>query len=442
MSQSNSNDGASVDSTKGVAASPETANGAPTLAATPKAPPLKDTVYLPLTGITGSEPTGVLLHQLTKRNELFAGIARELKGSLASLIIPTAAEQAAAILAGENPWVTGLSAQADTLRKAGALNDWLSGLPNRTSPIRVESDLSSEVGKLREDIAKNEAIVRRQEFEIRLKAEELKRAIESKTTTETQLDEFRQASSKQAEEIANLQKRFDLSFILSRVSTVACQRPILDAELQARFTKAGACSAYVLALDIRRSTELMLRAKTPELFAEFLDSLCSLLVETVKQHFGVVDKFTGDGLLAYFPDFFSGPDSAYWVLATARACHKVFDESYRANRHCFNVVLKDVGLGIGIDYGEVHLVRVTGELTAIGSPVVYACRLSGSPNGCTYLNFPAYSAASTRLNSHFKSEEVSFEAKHEGSVVCHRLKDLSDDYRSTVPKWVSAQPPN
>jgi class 3 adenylate cyclase len=54
------------------------------------------------------------------------------------------------------------------------------------------------------------------------------------------------------------------------------------------------------------------------------------------------------------------------------------------------------GLGIGIDFGEVSVVDVNGELTVVGSPVVYACRLAAAPAGVTLLNEQAYQELSRR----------------------------------------------
>jgi len=137
----------------------------------------------------------------------------------------------------------------------------------------------------------------------------------------------------------------------------------------------------------------------------------------VKENYGVVDKFTGDGLLAYFPDFFSGKDAGYRALAAAHACHSTFNRCYKASRTSFNVTLKDVGLGIGIDFGEVHLLRITEELTVVGSPVVYASRLSGAPAGHTYMNHSAVASLVDRSPEAFTANEVDFEVKHEGTVV-------------------------
>jgi len=55
----------------------------------------------------------------------------------------------------------------------------------------------------------------------------------------------------------------------------------------------------------------MLKARSPALFAGFMTQLCAALEVTIKEEYGVFDKFTGDGVLAFFPEFFSGKDAGY-----------------------------------------------------------------------------------------------------------------------------------
>ena len=217
------------------------------------------------------------------------------------------------------------------------------------------------------------------EVELQKKAEALQIALAAKSATEGEMQSLMR-------DFGALQKQKDLGYLLERVSPSAADRLLKDESLVKCFEEARTCDAFVLSIDIRRSTDLMLRGKTPQLYAEFLDATCTRIVEKVKCNFGVVDKFTGDGLLAYFPLFFTGIDAGYHTLAVAQACHKAFAELYRSERHRFSVALKDVGLGIGVDFGPVHLCRITRELSVVGSPVVYACRFSGAPAGHTYVN--------------------------------------------------------
>src|SRR5205823_4548279 len=138
------------------------------------------------------------------------------------------------------------------------------------------------------------------------------------------------------------------------VEPKAVERLLNDEDFVKNFD--GNHPAFVMSVDIRKSTDLMLKAKDPELFVSFITRLCSGLGDAVFANHGVFDKFTGDGILAFFPDFYSGQDAAYLVVRAAAVCHLVFDEQYRRHRHCFNCVLKDAGLGIGIDFGSVAMV--------------------------------------------------------------------------------------
>jgi class 3 adenylate cyclase len=60
------------------------------------------------------------------------------------------------------------------------------------------------------------------------------------------------------------------------------------------------CFAFVVSIDIRKSTDLMLKATEPKHFASFITKLCGRLCDAVLGNNGVFDKFTGDGILAFF----------------------------------------------------------------------------------------------------------------------------------------------
>lgn len=239
--------------------------------------------------------------------------------------------------------------------------------------------------------------------------------------------------------IAQLTEKERLSFLLARVNEDAQAMLLRSERFRKRFLDLSVCEAYVMSVDIRRSTELMLKARSPELFAQFITTLCKDLEEVIKAHYGVFDKFTGDGVMAFFPVFFSGEDAPYHVVATADECHRIFQARYREFRSSFTSVLNDVGLGIGIDYGPSHLVQMAGGLTVVGAPVVYACRMAGGPGGKTLLNQPAYEKISTRLSGFCFLVETEVTIKNEGATLAYEVRLNKKEYLPMVPDWGSTE---
>jgi class 3 adenylate cyclase len=202
-------------------------------------------------------------------------------------------------------------------------------------------------------------------------------------------------------------------------------------------------NTFVVSIDIRRSTELMLKAKTPELFAQFITSMCSKLMEIVKTNGGIVDKFTGDGILAFFPEFFTGSDAGYHACKAATQAIETFQNLYVAHRASFKSVLSEVGLGVGIDFGDVYFSEMAGSLTVVGEAVVYACRMGAAPAGSIYLNQPAYEAIlKTQYLPYLDFEEKCIEIKHEGKLLCHSVQlkfeeeQLKHIYSPQPPSWL------
>jgi class 3 adenylate cyclase len=291
----------------------------------------------------------------------------------------------------------------------------------------------AEAAKLRREIADKEA-------ELQEKTVAWESALAAKSKTDAQVQDIVKRLNELLKESATLQKKKDLGYLLDHVCPAAAELLLKDVLFLRRFEEAETCPAFVLSIDIRRSTDLMLRAGSPGVFADFLSATCSKLFDEIKSNYGVVDKFTGDGLLAYFPDFFSGLDAGYRALAVAQACHKAFAELYRAERHRFSVALKDVGLGIGIDFGPIQFWRVSSEISVVGAPVVYACRFSGAPVGRTYMNHSAVAELEKRCPKAFSCEEVEFEIKHEGLASCQNVVLTDIRYIPDPPDWLTNSP--
>jgi len=262
----------------------------------------------------------------------------------------------------------------------------------------------------------------------------------SKVTSdkEKQLEE-KQKLDKLTEELKSKEK---LNHILPRICEEAKQKLLTEEKFKQLFSDSKSCKSVVISIDIRRSTELMLKARTPELFSKFITELSQKLSEVIISNLGVFDKFTGDGILAFFPEFYSGEQAIIRALYAAEECHKIFDHHYKESRECFNVFIKDVGLGIGVDFGTVSLVNTRNELTVVGIPVVYACRMSGAKAGETLLNQPAKEELDKHNQNFFKITESEINIKNEGTALAYKTESLKSNIELKKPEWMIAEETN
>jgi class 3 adenylate cyclase len=228
--------------------------------------------------------------------------------------------------------------------------------------------------------------------------------------------------------------------VFEKVSPRAHEALFSNRALRNRFLASkSACAAFIMSIDIRRSAELMLNARSMELFGEFMAGLCEELKGLICDRFGIVDKFTGDGLLAAFPEFFSGPDAGYRAISAAREAHLVFTKRYKQHRSSFSTVLTDIGLGIGIDYGNIRFMRIAGDLTVVGAPVVNAARLSSAPVGKTVLNQQAHERIASHYGAFCSTSEMELDIKHQGRVLVHEVKLKKLSFVPSDPPWLDSK---
>ena len=226
-----------------------------------------------------------------------------------------------------------------------------------------------------------------------------------------------------------------INHILPRVNEVAKRLLLENDSFVKMFDDSKSCEAVVISIDIRRSTELMLKARKPEYFSKFITQLSKKLSDVIVSNFGVFDKFTGDGVLAFFPIEYSGDEAILRALVAAEQCHKVFKDHYNESRECFNIFIKDVGLGIGVDFGSVTLVNSGNELTVVGIPVVYACRMSGAKAGETLLNQGAKEEVCRKHEELVKITEAEIFIKNEGNALAYNVELPISLKRIIEPDW-------
>lgn len=296
-----------------------------------------------------------------------------------------------------------------------------------------------------------EAKVRDLEIEIGQLKKKYSEALESKRIAQSEIDAEKKKGAaydgavKAKEEVeknliklqTDLAKKQSFNHIVHKVEEKARDLLFENESFVKLFNCEEPRSAFVVSVDLRKSTTLMLKAREPQRFAMFIKDLCDKLYSAILESHGVFDKFTGDGILAFFPEFYSGKDAGYFAIKAAALCHKIFTEEYRKHRNCFSSVLTEVGLGIGIDYGFVNLVSLWGGLTVVGAPVVYACRMGGAPAGRTLLNQPAFEVALDRYSAFCSFREAEIEVKGEGKTMAYEVELSAKEYQATAPDWLA-----
>ncbi len=133
----------------------------------------------------------------------------------------------------------------------------------------------------------------------------------------------------------------------------------------------------ILFSDIRGFTT-MTEGTEPQELIELLNEYLKEMTEIIFHHEGIVDKFIGDGILAYWGAFTPGKNHA---LLASRAALEMLEKVSELNRKWAAEGRRSIAIGIGVNTGQVIFGNVgTGkkvEFTVIGDPVNLAARLEG-----------------------------------------------------------------
>ena len=209
-----------------------------------------------------------------------------------------------------------------------------------------------------------------------------------------------------------VEKRLRLFKYYSRIHDDAKELLVNDPEFEKLFMETNSFPAVILSADIRDSSAMVAMENESGEFAQFIQEVILSLGDCVKNNFGIYDKFTGDGILAFFPPFYSGKDAVLHALACAKECHELYDSIYAKHASAFNSTAH--GLGIGLASGTVWQSGTDSEFTTVGYPVVEACRLSGADAGHTYVSLDVWKeviALGKEKDFTFVTERKSYTAK-------------------------------
>jgi hypothetical protein len=297
-------------------------------------------------------------------------------------------------------------------------------------PALFDEAISFE--QLMKPVDDSQIIYREKIINLENQVNDLLKKLQIKSIQKEELKEEKEEIKKKLEILNNNRKILDLS---NRICEKGKNKLFKSKKFRNLFEKKD-CFAAVLAIDIRRSTELMLKAKSPIDFANFISTLCIKMMDIIKTNYGVVDKFTGDGILSFFPNFYSGPDAIYYALNSANQCNDYFQKHYYNSRALFSTILTEVGLGTGIDYGETHLVDINNVLSIVGIPVVYACRFSNAIFGEILLNQSAFEASTAKHKKCCEYNESELDIKHEGKILAYKLEKYIFPKDIIQPEWI------
>jgi adenylate cyclase len=129
--------------------------------------------------------------------------------------------------------------------------------------------------------------------------------------------------------------------------------------------------------DVRNFTTMTEQSDPVELIA-LLNDYLTAMTEIIFKHDGIVDKFIGDGILAYWGAFTPGKNHA---LLAARAALEMTRRLEELNRQWQAAGRQPIAIGIGLNTGEVIFGNVGSgkkiEFTVIGDAVNLASRLEG-----------------------------------------------------------------
>ncbi len=176
--------------------------------------------------------------------------------------------------------------------------------------------------------------------------------------------------------------------------------------------------------DIRKSQDLMTYAPSSKFFSEMMLDFMETSRKLIKDNFGVFDKFTGDGFLAYFNEEVCLKASKNFHDCFLNFSHALMQYSKehftKWTKSIRKLPLGLCGLTIGADIGKIDFKEIDGHLFAIGDTIVWANRVcSAGKSEDLIVNNILYNELKDKKGVSF--EEIESSTKAGESFVAYRM---------------------
>lgn len=147
-------------------------------------------------------------------------------------------------------------------------------------------------------------------------------------------------------------------------------------------SKMSDTDTIVLIADIRKSQDLMTYGPDADFFRDKILEFTTEMRRIIKNHYGVFDKFTGDGFLCYFNSHLCERFGVDYYEQVVKSCNEImqFSEAFFKDwvKNIRKLPPNSSGLTIGIDSGIVKFRDLDNHLFAIGDSIIWANRMSSS----------------------------------------------------------------
>ena len=201
--------------------------------------------------------------------------------------------------------------------------------------------------------------------------------------------------------------------------------PLIDAAMEPSFiAEMSRSDTLVMVADIRRSQDLITYGLSPNTYREQIMGFLTEVKTILREDYGIYDRFTGDGYIAYFNEFVCRMGGRDYYEMALDACTRIqkFSETYFDNwsRQIRKIPIEPIGLSIGIDSGKVDFKDIDDQLFAIGDACVWATRMcnAGKRGQVVFNNIPYHQIAS--YGEEGFSREIDAETKN-----CESFKAFS-----------------